>query len=272
MVKKDKKLAYNSTIYYEDELNDDFEKTNLERIPVPEDFKYVHKNRFYLFFSNCLYFGIAVPILALVSKCYGVKVKGRKNLKKLNGKGCYIYSNHTSFLDVFDITVLLFPFRKTHILGYSDSLSNKFLRFITPLLGYMPIPDSPRVFRNFSKALEHYTSDKNHNILIYPEAHIRPFYTKIRPFISTSFKYPAKLNAPVLPVTACYRKSKLSKHAKITLYIDEPIFPKDDLILNENKEYLRDECYKKMCETAAKYSTYEYVHYVKKDKEDEKAE
>ena len=40
--------------------------------------------------------------------------------------------------------------------------------------------------------------------------------------------------------------------------------------VNENKEYLRDECYNTMVETAEKYSTYEYIKYIKKESNDDK--
>lgn len=264
MLKKDKKFKFGTTVYYEDELNDDFEKTNLKRVEIPEDFNY-NKGKVYRFFSNAFYFGIAIPILYLITHCYGIKIKGKENLKKLNGENCFFYSNHTSFLDVLDIQTRVSPGRRTDILGYSDSLSNKFLGAITQFLGYMPIPDSPKTFRKFQKALEERVTKLNHNIIIYPEAHIWPFYTDIRPFISTSFKYPAKLNRPIVPVTACYRKSKISKRAKITLYISEPIYPQEYLSVNENKEFLRDECYKEMKRVTQKYSTYKYVNYVKKE-------
>ena len=108
--------------------------------------------------------------------------------------------------------------------------------------------------------------------MIYPEAHIWPYYTKIRPFVSASFKYPAKLKAPIIPITNCVRKSKLSKKPKITMYIGKPVYPQDNLSVNENKDYLRDECYKVMCETAAKYSTYEYIKYVKGEQNEKESE
>ena len=153
MLKKDKKFKFGTTVFYEDELNDDFEKTNLTRIDIPEDFVY-NAGKVYRFFSNIFYFGIAVPILWIITLFYGVQVKGKKNLKKLNKESCFFYSNHTSFLDVLDIQVRITPFQRTDILGYSDSLSNKFLGWITKVLGYMPIPDSPKTFRKFQKALE----------------------------------------------------------------------------------------------------------------------
>lgn len=263
MIKRNKKYHYGDEIIYHDELNDDFETTNLKRVNIPENYKYIKTNKFFRFFSFIIYYGIATPILWLFSKACGVKVKGKENLKFIRKGECFLYSNHTSFLDVFDITVLVSTFKKVNILGYSDSLSRPFLKHITTILGYLPIPDSPKTFREFQNSINYYVNEKKNNILIYPEAHIRPYYTKIRPFLSASFKYPAKMNKPAVPITACYRKSKISKKAKITLYVGAPIFPKSDLSVNENKEYLRNECYRVMSETAEKYSNYEYVKYKK---------
>lgn len=266
-VKKEEKIHFGKVFYYQDELNDDFEETNLKRIELPDNYKYTHKNIFYKALSWFVYYFLAFPILSLVSILGGVRFKGRKNLKGMHKKGCFVYANHISFFDVFDIQANVFLFKRTNILGYTDALSNKLIAKIVPLIGYRPIPDKISNYKSFMQDLE-YETKKGHNTLIYPEAHIWPYYTKIRPFVSASFKYPAKLNAPIIPITNCVRKSKLSKKPKITMYIGKPIFPKKDLNINENKEYLRDECYKIMCETAEKYSNYEYVKYVKRTKDE----
>ncbi len=270
-LKKDDKLYFGKVIYYQDELNDDFEKTNLKRIELPDDYKYTHKNIFYRFFSWLIYYFLAFPVLSIVSLIGGVRFKGRKNLKGLRKVGCFIYANHISFYDVFDIQANVCLFKRTNILGYTDALSNKVISKIVPLIGYRPIPDKISTYKNFINDLE-YETKKGHNTLIYPEAHIWPYYTKIRPFVSASFKYPAKLKAPIIPITNCVRKSKLSKKPKITMYIGKPIYPRDNLSVNENKDYLRDECYKVMCETAAKYSTYEYIKYVKGEQNEKESE
>ena len=130
--------------------------------------------------------------------------------------------------------------------------------------GYLPLPlkgDLKNMIR-MQEAFEFYIKKKQH-ILIFPEAHIWPYYTHVRPFKDGSFLYPAKCNAPVLPIVTTWRKSKFCKKPKQTLYILEPIFPKESLSINENKAYLHDETLKAMIEASNNVNQYEYVKYVK---------
>lgn len=252
--------------YYSDLLNDDFETTNLKRNPLPKDYKYI-RGRIFNFFSFLLYYMIAVPVLTIVCFFCGVRVKGKKNLRKVKKEGAFLYMNHTSFLDTFVVQCYVQRFKRTHIIGYTDALDLPCgISFLTQQLGYLPLPTSVSDYKKFDEALKHFIGKKR-NILIFPEAHIWPYYNKIRPFISTSFKYAAKLSVPVVPLVTCYRKSKISSKAIPVIYIGEPIYPKKDLNINQNKEYLRDECYKVMCDFAEKYSTYEYCKFVYKEKE-----
>ncbi len=264
-----KKIKYGDTIYWEDELNDDFEPTKLKRNPVPENYEYVTKSKVKRFFTKILYFGICGIIIPLIVKCFGVKIKylDKEGFKEYRKHGGFIYSNHTSFLDMIDIQTI-FLVKKTRIVGYTDALDMPIAKHIVKPLGFMPLPDTIASSRAFMDALRKFT-DNRESIIIYPEAHVWPYYTKIRPFVSTSFKYPVKLGKPALPITACYRKSKISKHAKITLYVGKPVYPKPDLSLKENTEYLHSECYKQMVDTASKYSTYEFIKYKKKEKNGE---
>ncbi len=80
--------------------------------------------------------------------------------------------------------------------------------------------------KNFLATIEEKIKNK-HSITIYPEAHIWPYYTKIRPFKEVSFKYPIQLNAPVYCITNTYQN--YGKHNKIQLvtYVDGPFYPNE---------------------------------------------
>jgi hypothetical protein len=52
---------------------------------------------------------------------------------------------------------------------------------------------------------------KKPGIMIFPEAHIWPYSTHIRPFGDESFVYPAELGAPVLAIATTYRPRKIFK-------------------------------------------------------------
>ena len=129
------------------------------------------------------------------------------------------------------------------------------------MLGGVPIPTTRRGMRGFCDAVARH-AEKNHCVVIYPEAHIWPYYTKIRPFKDVSFRYPVEENKPVFCFTTTYQKRKFSKLPKVTVYIDGPFFPDENLSLKDNRKKLRDLVYETMLERS-KNSTYEYVHYIK---------
>ena len=268
--KKDWKKS--KTIYWKDEINDDFDEVGLKRPSVPEGYKYKRTNPFNTFVSGILYHGIAKPFLGLYCLCKGIKIKGKENLKKLHGKGAFIYCNHTAITDVFKFQALVFFWRRrVNIIGYPDTLSMPIVRNLARALGYLPLPLQGDVKNmiNLMDAMKFYI-EKKQFILIYPEAHIWPYYTKIRNFHSGSFNYPARLEAPVLPVVTTWRKSKLCKKPKQTLYILEPIFPDPEKTTAENKEYLYEETLRVMKKCAESVPQYEYIKYIKIENKEEK--
>ena len=263
-----KEVKKTKVAYYSDELKDDFNEVGLSRPEVPEGYKYKRTNPINNFFSAILYHGIAKPVMAIFCLFHGIRVKNRKALKLLRGKGAYIYSNHVSISDVIKFQSYVFFFgRRVNILGYSDSLSMPIVRNLCRSLGYIPLPlkgDLKNAIA-MADAMDFYVNKKRQYVLIYPEAHIWPYYTKVRNFRDGSFNYPAKSNAPVLPVVTTFRKPLIGKVPRQTLYILDPIFPLEGKTVNENKEYLHRETLKAMQELANEVPQYEYIKYVKKE-------
>ena len=260
------------TIYWKDETKDDFDEVGLKRPPVPENYKYKRTNPINNFFSAILYHGIAKPVLGFYCLCKGIRIKGKKNIKKLGGKGAFIFSNHVAITDVFKYQAyVFFGRRRVNILGYSDSLSMPVVKHLTRALGYLPLP-LPGDIRNMVSLVDAFKFyiEKRQYILIYPEAHIWPYYTKIRNFHSGSFNYPAKLEAPILPIVTTWRKSKLCKKPKQILYILEPIFPDPNLSAAENKQIMYDKTLAAMKKCADSVPQYEYIKYIKVESDEEK--
>lgn len=267
MKKKDWKKS--KTIYWKDELHDDFDEVGLSRPPVPENYHYKHTNVINNIFSAILYHGIAKPVLGTYCFFHGIRIKGMKNLKELHGKGAYIYANHTAISDVFKYQAYAFFFRKrVNILGYSDTLSMPIVRNITRALGYLPVPleGDLRNLLALSDACNFYIKKKQF-VLIYPEAHIWPYYTKIRNYSPGSFIYPAKFNSPVVPSVTTYRHVWYSKKPRQTVYIGKPIFPDQTLSMSECKMYLYNECLKAMRCMSESVKQQEYIKYIHVEKE-----
>jgi len=108
---------------------------------------------------------------------------------------------------------------------------------------------------------------EGHPVVIYPEAHIWPYYTSIRPFKSTSFRYPARFQEPSFCFTTTYQKNGNKKKPKIVIYVDGPFYPNSDLNLKEQQEDLRNRIYECMLERS-KNSNFEMIEYKKGETDD----
>jgi hypothetical protein len=116
-------------------------------------------------------------------------------------------------------------------------------------MGGLPLPDDMAATRNFTAAIEK-RIDEGAAVFIYPEAHIWPYYTKIRPFGDASFSYPIKQNTPVFCFTHTYQKKGKSEHPQIVTYIDGPFYPDEALPPRERRRKICEEVYAAMCKRA----------------------
>lgn len=257
-MKKNKKGIY----YYKDLKNDDFSGTNITVKPLSDKYKYLHKNPLWHIPANFVYFVIAKPLFWFITKfiCHQ-RYANKKLMRQAKKTGAIIFGNHTTLLADAFVPNLVFSFRRNYIVVSPETLSIKGIRTLLAYLGAMPLTEKLSLKKKFLKALEHHL-DKKKLITIYPEAHIWPYYTKIRPFDDTSFKYAALFDKPVFALTNCYQKRKFGKKPKIVTYFDGPFYPKPELNTKENAAYLRDLVYKTMVDRAEKYSTYAYIKYV----------
>lgn len=257
-----KKQKNKKIIYYKDELNDDFAGTNINTKKIDSSFKFIHKNIFWRACSFLLYYLIVIPFIWIFMRVFlRVKYKNKKAIKKI--KPCFIYGNHTSFIDAYIPNLLSFP-RRNRIIVNPDTVSIKGLKNLTQMLGALPIPSTITAKKKFLQAVNYYSQKQN--ITIYPEAHIWPYFTKVRPFKDTSFYYPVKKNAPVIAFFTAYTKPKglfsFMRKANITIHISDPIYPDNTLPIKQAQKDLRDKVYNFMLEKS-KNSNYEVIEYKK---------
>lgn len=253
----------NQIIYYSDELNDEFSNAKIEPRIIDENYKYLHKNILWNFSSYIAQNVLSVPIKVLYSKIkLRIKYVGKEKIKQYKSQGYFIYSNHTQiFADTFITSNPIYPKRNFFIVN-PENISMKGLQTIVEMLGAIPIPSNKKAMKNFLDSINNRIK-KGYAITIFPEAHIWPYYTKIRPFKSVSFKYPIDLEVPTFCMTNTYqsygeKKDKL----KLVTYIDGPFFADDNLSNKEKRENLRNKVYNCMVERS-KNSNFEYIKYIK---------
>lgn len=247
------------TIYYSDPLNDDFAATNITPKPLPDNYKYVKTGFPYRVAKFVLYSVIARSVAALYVKLlYLQTTKNRSALRTAKDTGFFLYGNHTQYAaDAFIPNVVTFP-KTNYILVSPDATSIKGIRWLVTILGGVPVPGIKQ-YRDFLRAMETYSS---HNVVtIYPEAHIWPYYTDIRPFSDVSFDYPVRYGKPVFSFTNVYKKKLVGTRPRIQTYIDGPFYPDNTLSSKEARLKLRNDVYNAMKSRVQSNDSYAYIRY-----------
>ena len=247
--------------YYSDELNDEFSSAKITPRVIDEKFKYKH-GKIWDVCSFIIQNIISMPIKIWYAKLkFRIKFVGKEKLKECKDTGYFVYGNHTqTFADTFIPSLAIFP-KRNFLIVNPENISVKPFGWLVEMLGAIPVPGNKGAMKNFLSVIEE-KIHKKYAITIYPEAHIWPYYTKIRPFKSVSFKYPVELQKPVFCVTNTYqRRGKNGDKVKIVSYIDGPFFADENLnSVKEQKEELRNRVYECMVERS-KNSNIEVIRY-----------
>lgn len=250
-------------IFYSDELNDEFSSAKIVPRVIDEGYRYRHGmlwNLCSLFIQNV----VSMPIKWGYAKLkFRIRFVGREKLKSCSKTGYFMYANHTQvFADTFIPSLANYP-KRNFLIVNPENISVKPFGWLVEMLGAVPVPGNKGAMKNFLACIDE-KIQKKYSITIYPEAHIWPYYTKIRPFKSVSFKYPVDLGKPVFCVTNTYQKrGKNGDKVQIVSYIDGPFYADDSLeSIKEKKEDLRNRVYECMVERS-KNSNIEVIEYRK---------
>lgn len=255
-------------IEYRDELNDEFSDAKIKPKRIDEKYEYLPKSVFRRCFFSVLYRLAAKPIAFLFLKCkFGWRVRNKKVLKKEKG-AYFLYGNHTSVAADPLIPAMLAGKKHAYVVVHAANVSIPLVGNLIAALGALPLPDDKAAAKNFLAALK-YRVEESEAICIYPEAHIWPYYTKIRPFVDTSFRYPVNFGVPTYTFTNTYQKRKFFKKPRIVTYVDGPFYPDLALPAKIARGVLRDEAYGAM-EKRSALSDCEYIRYVKAEEETQK--
>ena len=257
-------------IYYDDELNDDFAGNGIKCCKVDESYKYLHTGAAWRFFSFIIYYLVAFPLVWFFERVImRVRFVNGSAVRRLKGTPCFLYGNHTGWIDAFTPNLISLP-RRNRIVVSADTVSIKGLRTAVEMLGAIPVPTSHRAFPCFKQAISHHR--KRDNITIYPEAHIWPYFTGVRNFTDASFTYPAKEGCPVFAFFTAYSEPhgflSFLRRANMTVYVSDPIYAKGGLSEREARQDLRDKVHAFMLD-ASKHSTYKVFDYKKSEEDSE---
>lgn len=260
-------------IYYSDEANDEFSTAQIQAKKIDGKYVYIRNGFFSKIAHLILYRIVATPLAFLYMKLkFRHKIVGKSVLKDYKKSGYFIFGNHTQEIaDALIPSFVCMP-KTVYVIVHANNVSMPYLGRLTPYMGALPLPDDREATSNFVEAVK--TRSENDVVCIYPEAHIWPYYTKIRPFADTSFRYPIKTGKPVFCFTNTYQAKKKGKNGektgkvKIVTYVDGPFFADKDKTVAEQRKELRDKVYNAMSKRAEN-SNAEVIKYVKKGADDD---
>ena len=174
-------------IYYKDELNDDFSGLDIKVRPLGENYKYMRTGLFFKIFEFLFYYGIMIPVVYILQKVYcHQKFANRKIMKKAKKGGCFIVSNHTQVQsDTYIGPLATFP-KKCFIISHPHVLSIRGLRLGMQAYGVIPLGSNLKEKKDFLRTVET-RMKQGHAVIVYPEAHVWPYHTKLRNFDDQAF-------------------------------------------------------------------------------------
>ena len=256
--------------YYTSEEDDPIKTDEQEKkikVGLPEGYEFIPKNPFVRIYSAALFRGFWIFGQWYEKGYWGLKIHGREKLKKARGKGYVIYANHTNpFHDVFGPAMV--ANRRIFTIISPVNLKIPGIGKFLPMIGGLPLGSTTDEKKAFNEAVDKRLKQKK-CLVIYPEAHVWPYATKIRKFPAgdKSFKYATRNNLPIFTMTTTYHKRKDKKYGdlpRMEVYLDGPFWPDPKLSEEENRAKLAKEAYNSMTKNS-KYNTYEYFKYIKKE-------
>lgn len=256
--------------YYASEEDDPIktdEQEKHEEVGLPEGYQFIPKNIFVRMWASILFRGFWIFGQYYERGYWKTKIYGRDKLKKAKKTGYVIYANHTNpFHDVFGPGIA--ADRRIFTIINPVNLKVPGIGKFLPLIGGMPLGKSKEEKKAFHEAIDERLRQKK-AVVIYPEAHVWPYYTGIRKFPhgDKSFCYATRNNVPIFTMTTTYHKRKNNRKGdlpRMDIYIDGPFYPDPKLSEDENRAMLAKKAYESMVKYSKK-STYDYFEYIKKE-------
>lgn len=200
-------------------------------------------------------------------------INGVENIQKLDlDKGAIITCNHFNPFDVFTVETVIRKFTKQRMYKVirEGNYTNfpGFYGFLMRNCYTLPLSRNQSTMEKFVKSVSKILKNGDY-ILIYPEQSLWWNYRKPKPLKPGAFKLATQNDVPILPVFITMEDTdKLDDDGfpvqAYTVNIGEPIYPKENLNLKENTDYMKDKnfeiwknIYENFYKTPLKYTTEE---------------
>ena len=219
-----------------------------------KDYPYIDTSKKFRFKRWWVRFVIVTIVFLLTRIRLGLRIKGRKNIKKnkkLLKEGVISICNHVHMWDYLAILIGIRYF-KPNYLAWDKNVNGNSGKLVR-LTGGIPIPTNDiNATKTYLKVVNNYVSNGGW-LHIYAEGSMWEYYRYIRPFKKGMAYFAIANNKPILPMGFSYRKPGFIRRvifrqkALLTLNIGELIYPDTSLNKKEMEIDLIDRCHKAVC-------------------------
>lgn len=245
-------------------FEDDFVSTADQNHELPKDYSYLDEKRSQKIARAVLHAVAYPPARLYLAAKLDWRTENRNVLRKID-TGAVIFCNHTQPIgDALAPLVLAFP-RRAFVVASPANLGIPLLGKMLPLLGALPVPSTIAGMKRFRAAVAK-RLDEGAFVFVYPEAHVWPWYTGIRPLPDASFAFAIDNNVPAYCLTSTYQARRFRAKPRLTAIVDGP-FDMPEHSRKKARSALRDEIEGCMRRRAAERSTCSYVVYKQEDTE-----
>ena len=193
-------------------------------------------------FSFIVYYLVLLLVFIFNKTVFGLKVKGRKNLKGING-GFFLISNHSLYLDPAIVANAIFP-KRTYFSAMEETFKQPVLGGFIRLLGAFPLPVGAGCIRRIIPAID-WALNRGKCIHFFPEGKLYHYNRKPAEFNEGVFYLANRFSVPIVPITLVVHprqifRWKLPKpFIKITVMIDNPLYPSEFNLEQNKRESVR---------------------------------
>jgi len=253
------------TIHYTD-YDCDMIQSPEQDYRLPKDFEWIRRGRgaaWMYRWNNLIYKLIAIGYNIFAGH---IRTRNKSVFKSLGSKqGALIYGNHT--LPAGDALSPAFAHigRRNWVVCSPANFSIPVIGKRLDKLGALPIGEGRDALLKLSEAVSQRISEGAY-VTIYPEAHLWPYCSFIRPFNEASFHYAVSNDAPVFSATTTFIKRKHGDKPRMTIYYDGPFYPDQQLPPKERRRQLALQVRDAM-ERRSKLSNYNHINYIQDGKE-----
>lgn len=222
-----------------------------------KNYPYIDKSKAFRFKAWWFMLFCRVIVLPVVRIRMGLRIKGRRNIKKYKSvikNGIISCCNHVHYWDFLGILYGIRPY-KPKFLAWAKNIRGGLSKPMR-LAGGIPIPEDDLGGQiAYSRSIRDFLNSGGW-LHIYAEGSMWEYYKPIRPFKRGTASYAVKYNKPILPMAYTYRRPgfirrKIFKQiALFTLNIGAPIFRNEDLPYSEQEYDLTKRAHEEVCKLA----------------------